>query len=118
MGIKISDLELPKSKLESEYQVVSVARWQKDGEILGWSYECILTKVRYEKISVKVATTAEAPIISNEELAQQGLITIIFDNLTIRPWAQVNGRFINYGLSATADSAKLVNKKLGNTPAH
>lgn len=66
MGMKITDLELPKSKLESKYQVVSVARWQKDGEILGWSYECILTKVRYEKISVKVATAAEAPIISNE----------------------------------------------------
>lgn len=118
MGIKITDLELPKSKLESEYQVVSVARWQKDGEILGWSYECILTKVRYEKISVKVATTAEAPIISNDELAQRGLSTITFDNLAIRPWAQVNGRFINYGLSATADSAKLVNKKGENTSAH
>lgn len=118
MGIKITDLELPKSKLETEYQVVSVARWQKDGEILGWSYECILTKVRYEKISVKVATTAETPIISNDELAKQGLTTVTFDNLAIRPWAQVNGRFINYGLSATADSAKLVNKTGGNAPVH
>ncbi|MFM9745210.1 hypothetical protein ACKI2C_47485, partial [Streptomyces brasiliscabiei] len=114
MGIKITNLELPKSKLESEYQVVSVARWQKDGEILGWSYERILTKVRYEKISVKVATTAEAPIISNDKSAQQGVTMIIFENLAIRPWAQVDGQFINCGLSATADSAKLVNKKGGN----
>lgn len=35
MPIKISDLTLPKEKLEKEYQVVSVSRWQKDGEILG-----------------------------------------------------------------------------------
>ncbi|MCM6864760.1 hypothetical protein NE251_13390 [Enterococcus faecium] len=40
MPIKINDLTLPKEKLEKEYQVVNVTRWQKDGEILGWSYEC------------------------------------------------------------------------------
>ncbi|MFS1229192.1 hypothetical protein [Enterococcus lactis] len=39
MPIKINDLILPKEKLEKEYQVVNVTRWQKDGEILGW---CIL----------------------------------------------------------------------------
>lgn len=54
MPIKITDLSLPKETLEKEYQVVNVTRWQKEGEILGWSYECILPKLRYEKISVKV----------------------------------------------------------------
>lgn len=63
MPIKINDLTLPKEKLEKEYQVVNVTRWQKDGEILGWSYECILPKLRYEKISVKVKS--ETPIISS-----------------------------------------------------
>lgn len=53
--------------------------------MLGWSYECVLTKIRYEKISVKVATATENPVISNEELIQQGLITVTFDNLAIRP---------------------------------
>lgn len=33
MPIKINDPILPKEKLEKEYQVVNVTRWQKDGEI-------------------------------------------------------------------------------------
>ncbi len=32
MPIKINDLTLPKEKLEKEYQVVNVTRWQKDGK--------------------------------------------------------------------------------------
>lgn len=55
MPIKINDLILPKEKLEKEYRLVNVARWQKDGEASGWSYECVLSKLRYEKINVKVA---------------------------------------------------------------
>lgn len=35
MSIKISDFTLPKEKLEKEYQVLNVSRWQKDGEVLG-----------------------------------------------------------------------------------
>ncbi|WP_258185843.1 MULTISPECIES: hypothetical protein [unclassified Enterococcus] len=53
MAVKINDLTLPKEKLETDYQVVQVSHWQKDGEILGWTYECILPKLRFEKISVK-----------------------------------------------------------------
>lgn len=49
MAIKISDLIIPKEKLEKEYHVVNLTRWQKDGEVLGWSYECILPKLRYKK---------------------------------------------------------------------
>ncbi len=37
MAVKINDLTLPKEKLETEYQVVKVSRWQKDGEVLGWT---------------------------------------------------------------------------------
>ena len=29
MAVKINDLTLPKQKLETEYQVVQVTRWQK-----------------------------------------------------------------------------------------
>lgn len=113
MPIKINDLTLPKEKLEKEYQVVNVTRWQKDGEILGWSYECILPKLRYEKISVKVKS--ENPIITPEELTQQGLAMVTFANLVIAPWGRSNGQFVSYGLSATADAATLIPKKQGST---
>ncbi|HCT8120008.1 hypothetical protein [Enterococcus faecalis] len=113
MPIKINDLTLPKERLEKEYQVVNVTRWQKDGEILGWSYECILPKLRYEKISVKVKS--EHPVITLEELIQQGLAVVTFTNLAIAPWGRSNGQFVSYGLSATADVATLIPKKQGNT---
>ncbi|MBO1096827.1 hypothetical protein FQS90_09855 [Enterococcus casseliflavus] len=112
MPVKISDLTLPKDKLEKEYQVVNVSRWQRDGEILGWSYECVLPKLRFEKISVKVRS--ELPAITKEELDEHGIATITFANLLVSPWGRANGQLVSYGLSATADSATLMNKKLTN----
>lgn len=109
MAIKISDLVFPKEKLEKEFQVVQVTKWQKDGEVLGWSYECVLPKLRYEKVSVKIKS--EFPVISQEELEKQGLAVVTFEELKISPWGRVNGQFINYGLSAFASSAKLVSQK-------
>ena len=109
MPIKISDLILPKEKLEKEYRLVNVARWQKDGEVLGWSYECVLSKLRYEKINVKVAS--EHPVVTKEELDANSERFISFENLIVAPWGRANGQFVNYGLSATADSAKLMNQK-------
>lgn len=106
MAIKISDLVVPKEKLEKEFQV---AKWQKDGEVLGWSYECVLPKLRYEKISVKIKS--EFPVISVEELENQGLAVVTFEELKISPWGRVNGHFISYGLSAFASSVKLVTQK-------
>lgn len=109
MAVKISDLVLPENKLEKEYQVVQVTRWQKDGEALGWTYECVLPKLRYEKVSVKV--TSEFPVISQEDLEKQGMVLVGFDGLTISAWGRANGQFVSYGLSATAKSAKLVTQK-------
>lgn len=109
MPIKISDLILPKEKLEKEYRLVNVARWQKDGEALGWSYECVLSKLRYEKINVKVAS--EHPVLTKEELEADSEQFVSFENLIVSPWGRANGQFVNYGLSATADSAKLMNQK-------
>ncbi|EHE8535312.1 hypothetical protein KZR92_002217 [Enterococcus faecalis] len=109
MSIKISDLVFPKEKLEKEYQVVQVGRWQKDGEVLGWTYECVLPKLRFEKFNVKVSS--EFPVISQEELGKQGLALITFENLEISAWGRANGQFVNYGLSATAISAKLIEQK-------
>lgn len=109
MPIKISDLILPTEKLEKEYRLVNVARWQKDGEVLGWSYECVLSKLRYEKINVKVAS--EHPVVSKQELEANSERFVSFENLIVSPWGRANGQFVNYGLSATADSAKLMNQK-------
>lgn len=112
MPIKINDLILPKEKLEKEYRLVNVARWQKDGEALGWSYECVLSKLRYEKINVKVAS--EHPVLTKEELEADSEQFVSFENLIVSPWGRANGQFVNYGLSATADSAKLMNQKSNN----
>lgn len=114
MPIKINDLTLPKEKLEKEYQVVNVSRWQRDGEILGWSYECILPRLRFEKINVKVAS--ESSIVTKEELDEKGTALVTFDNLVVSPWGRSNGQFVSYGLSATATSANLVHKKQSNNP--
>ncbi|NSW32005.1 hypothetical protein FKZ08_00970 [Enterococcus faecalis] len=114
MPIKINDLTLPKEKLEKEYQVVSVSRWQRDGEILGWSYECILPRLRFEKINIKVAS--ESPIVTKEELDEKGTALVTFDNLVVSPWGRSNGQFVSYGLSATATSVNLVHKKHSNNP--
>ncbi|HFE9852799.1 TPA: hypothetical protein ACJHMO_003378 [Enterococcus faecalis] len=84
MTIKISDLALPKEKLETEYQVVQVTRWQKDGEALGWTYECVLPKLRFEKVSVRIQS--EYPIITKDELDKQGMALIRFEGLVITPW--------------------------------
>ena len=112
MPIKINDLILPKEKLEKEYRLVNVARWQKDGEALGWSYECVLSKLRYEKINVKVAS--EHPVLTKEDLEADSEQFVSFENLIVSPWGRANGQFVNYGLSATADSAKLMNQKSNN----
>lgn len=109
MAVKINDFTLPKEKLETEYQVVQVTRWQKDGALLGWTYECILPKLRFEKISVKVES--EFPIISKEELDKLGMAIVKFDELTVSPWGRVNGQFVSYGLSAFASKATLVQNK-------
>ncbi|WP_034878634.1 hypothetical protein [Enterococcus casseliflavus] len=112
MPIKINDLILPKEKLEKEYRLVNVARWQKDGEALGWSYECVLSKLRYEKINVKVAS--EHPVLTKEDLEADSEQFVSFENLIVSPWGRANGQFVNYGLSATPDSAKLMNQKSNN----
>ncbi|MGX7173335.1 hypothetical protein [Enterococcus ratti] len=109
MPVKISDLVLPQNKLEKEYQVVQVTKWQKEGDVLGWTYECVLPKLRFEKVSVKVES--EFPVISKEELEAQGMALISFEDLIISAWGRANGQFVSYGLSATAKSAKLMTQK-------
>ncbi|MFQ9321329.1 MAG: hypothetical protein ACLR3E_04665 [Enterococcus durans] len=79
---------------------------------MGWSYECVLSKLRYEKINVKVAS--EHPVLTKEDLEADSEQFVSFENLIVSPWGRANGQFVNYGLSATADSAKLMNQKSNN----
>ncbi|WP_312541324.1 hypothetical protein [Enterococcus sp.] len=44
MPIKISDLIIPKEKLEKEFRLVNVARWQKDGQKTKKEPESLSTK--------------------------------------------------------------------------
>ena len=76
---------------------------------MGWTYECVLPKLRFEKISVKVKS--EAPVITKETLDEKGMAIVRFDNLMITPWGRVNGQFVSYGLTATAYKATLVPNK-------
>ena len=94
--------------MEKEYQVVSVSRWQKDGEILGWSYECVLPKLRFEKMIVKIGSVE--PVVTLDELKKNGIATVTSNSFSIKPLGRANGQFVSYGLSATADSAVLLTK--------
>ena len=108
--IKISDLTLSERVLEKQYSAVQVSEWaERNGDELvkkGWKYEVVLPKLRFEKFSIKVES--QYPVIAQEELEEKGSITVLFDNLVIKPYATSNNGFVSIGISATAKNAKLV----------
>ena len=81
----------------------------KDGEALGWTYECVLQNSDLKKSVSKLKS--EAPVITKETLDEKGMAIVRFDNLMITPWGRVNGQFVSYGLTATAYKATLVPNK-------
>lgn len=107
---KISDLTLSEKVLEKQYSVVQVSEWtERNGDELvkkGWKYEVVLPKLRFEKFSIKVES--QYPVVTQEELEEKGSITVLFDNLVIKPYATSNNGFVSIGISATAKNAKLV----------
>lgn len=105
MAIKITDFQLPEEVLEEVYSVASVVPWNKNGQA-GWTYDCILPKMRYEKIQIKVVS--EHPVITPEQLGAAGLVNISFDNLKLSPYAMANNGFVNVGITASADKARLI----------
>lgn len=108
--IKISDLTLSEKVLEKQYSVVQVSEWtERNGDELvkkGWKYEVVLPKLRFEKFSIKVES--QYPVVTQEELEEKGSITVLFDNLVIKPYATSNNGFASIGISAIAKNAKLV----------
>lgn len=76
---------------------------------MGWSYEFILPKLRFEKVTVK--TESVEPVVPLSELEKSGVVTVTFNNLSIKPFGQANGQFVSYGLSAMAEYAVLLPKQ-------
>ena len=110
---KISDLTLSEKVLEKQYSVVQVSEWtERNGDELvkkGWKYEVVLPKLRFEKFSIKVES--QYPVVTQEELEEKGSITVLFDNLVIKPYATANNGFVSIGISAIAKNAKLVENR-------
>lgn len=77
---------------------------------------CVLPKLRFEKMTVKIGSAE--PVVTVDELEKNGIATVTFNNLVIKPWGLTNGQFVSYGLSATADSAVLLTKQQTENPSN
>jgi len=89
--IRGTDFILNPSKLEKEYMLVEVSEWTdfNTKEKLGVNYTVLLPRLQFEKVRVNVPDIH--PVVSKEELAQQGQIPVSFEGL--QTWASVyNGR--------------------------
>lgn len=100
-----NDFILNPLKLNDEFQLVEVSEWvdYNTKEKLGFYYTVLLPKLKFEKLKVGVKGTH--PIVTNEELEQQGQVPIKFEEL--QTWASL----YNNRLSAKAEAAAV--KKVG-----
>ncbi|MEQ7179201.1 hypothetical protein ABQE01_09260 [Enterococcus thailandicus] len=83
MALKNTDLTL-KNWEEQEYQVTQVKEWtdfNNNSAHLGWQYEIVLPRLRFEKVFVKIES--EQPIFTNAEVTAAGTKTVKFDDLDI-----------------------------------
>lgn len=105
--LKGTDFILNPCKTEKEYQLVEVSQWTdyNTKEKVGFNYSVLFPKLQFEKI--KVSVKSKEPIITNEELEQQGQITVTFENL--KTWASVFDKRLN--LKAEASAVKIAEKR-------
>ena len=105
--ISAKDFILAQDKMEKEYQLVEVSKWNdfNTKQQLGFYYTVMFPKLKYEKI--RVGIKMEYPAVSNEELEQVGQIPVIFDGLIVRG-SLYNGRF---SARAEAKSVQKVGSK-------
>lgn len=96
-----TDFILNPMKLEKEFQLVEVTEWvdYNTKEKLGFYYTVLLPKLKFEKLKVGIRDTH--PIVTNEELEQQGQISVKFEGL--QTWASL----YNNRLSAKAEAATI-----------
>lgn len=100
-----TDFILDPTKLEDEFQLVEISEWKdyNTKEKMGFYYTVLLPKLKFEKLKVGVKGTH--PIVTNEELEQQGQIRVKFEGL--QTWAS----FYDKRLSAKAEATTV--KKVG-----
>lgn len=110
MSLKTTDL-MVKNTEEKNYQVTQISEWFefKDGERtpLGWKYEIVLPRLRFEKVMVKIA--GQKPLFEAEAFDGGETKTVTFDNLTIGFYTQTTkgSEFVNLLLTAKADNIHL-----------
>lgn len=102
MAIKGKDFILNPKKLESEYNLVEVTEWVdfNTKEHLGFKYTVLFPKLKFERIQVEIK--GSYPIVSNEELEEEGQILVAFENLLT--WASNYGSRLS--VKASADGIK------------
>ncbi len=81
--LRAKDFVLSPNKMESEYQLVEVSRWNEYGtdKHLGFNYVVLFPKLQFEKVKIEVKGTTQ--LVTNEELEKCGQIPVKFANLTV-----------------------------------
>lgn len=94
-----TDFILNPDKLENEFQLVEVTDWVdfNTKEKLGYYYTVLLPKLKFEKM--KVGIRENFPIVTIEELEQEGQIPIVFENL--KTWASLYSSRLSVKAEAT-----------------
>lgn len=110
MALKTTDL-LVKNWEEKEYQITQVKEWtdfNNDKAHLGWQYEAVLPRLRFEKVFIKVP--GETPLFTNAEVLAAGTKTVKFNNLEIGFYARSpkGSEFVELLLSEKADNINLM----------
>lgn len=113
MALKKTDLELKNWK-DKDYQVTQVKEWtdfNNDSAHLGWQYEIVLPRLRFEKVFVKIESAE--PLFTNAEVMASGTKTVVFDGLELGFYARTNkgSEFVELLLTGKAASIKLAPDK-------
>ncbi|QDK70165.1 hypothetical protein [Lactococcus protaetiae] len=115
MALKTTDLTLNNWQ-ENEYQVTQVKEWtdfNNDRAHLGWQYEIVLPRLRFEKVFVKVP--GDNPLFTNADVMAAGTKTVKFEHLDVSFYARTSkgSEFVELLLSGKADKINLaLNKKV------
>lgn len=59
--------------------------------VKGWSYECVLSKLRFEKMCVNNFFGGTEPVITVDNIEKNGIAMVTFNNLVIKTRRRVNG---------------------------
>lgn len=113
MALKNTDLILNNWE-EPAYQVTQVKEWtdfNNNSAHLGWQYEIVLPRLRFEKVFVKVG--GDQPLFTNAEVTASGTKTVKFDDLEVGFYTRSNkgSEFVELLLTGKATRIKLAPAK-------